>query len=302
MSLLSIQGVSKFYANHTALDKVSFDVKPGLVFGLLGPNGAGKTSLIRIINQITAPDEGKILFNGEPLQREHVELIGYLPEERGLYKKMNVYDQLTYFARLKGLNKVEAKETIDSWLHKFGASTWKKKKIEELSKGMQQKIQFIITVLHKPKVLILDEPFTGFDPKNTQLIKDEIQTLKENGVSIILSTHRMESVEEICDEVVLINNSKLIASGTVEEIRSNLKEDLFEMIYKGDTDPESLQGIEILEWDKSESGTRVLFRYEEGKEPDIQVFGGNHLRISMYREVIPSMQEVFIKLTDTNHA
>jgi ABC-2 type transport system ATP-binding protein len=281
---------------------VSFDVKEGVVFGLLGPNGAGKTSLIRIINQITAPDEGEVLFRGETLQRDHVKEIGYLPEERGLYKKMQVFDQLIYFARLKGMNLSESKKRIDYWLEKFGASDWKKKKIEELSKGMQQKIQFIITVLHNPRVLILDETFTGFDPHNTKLIKDEILRLKKEGVSILLSTHRMESVEQICDEVVLINKSKLISKGTVNEIRAELKENLFEMSYSGDVDPNRLSGIEIMESVREGEQTRVLFKYAHGHDPDIQVFGGHHLKIKTYREVIPSMQDVFIRLTDRDHA
>ncbi|MBR9859193.1 ABC transporter ATP-binding protein [bacterium] len=302
MDVLSIEGVSKFYANHTALNRVSFNVPEGIVFGLLGPNGAGKTSLIRIINQITAPDEGQVLFRGNKLNISHIKEIGYLPEERGLYKKMQVFDQLLYFARLRGLDKATAIKTINEWLDKFEASTWKKKRIEELSKGMQQKIQFIITVLHDPKVIILDEPFTGFDPKNTQLIKDEIRSLKQKGASVILSTHRMESVEEICDEVVLINKSEVVTTGTVNDIRSTLKEDIFEMHYRGDVAPEDLQGIQILRSSKQGNETFVQFKYPENSRPDIQVFGGQHLQISLYREVIPSMQEVFIKLTETQHA
>ena len=232
MNILKIHEVSKFYANHTALDRVSFDVPKGKIFGLLGPNGAGKTSLIRIINQITAPDHGYIHFDGKELTAEHIHRIGYLPEERGLYKKMQVNDQLRYFARLKGLDKQQAQQTIDHWLEKFEALDWKKKKIEELSKGMQQKIQFIITVLHQPDFVILDEPFTGFDPKNTQLIKDEIFAMKAAGKSVMLSTHRMESVEEICDEVVLINKSKVVRQGEVNTIRHELKENLFEVVLQ----------------------------------------------------------------------
>jgi ABC-2 type transport system ATP-binding protein len=229
MSIIQIQKVSKFYADHTALDKVSFDVPKGCIFGLLGPNGAGKTSLIRIINQITAPDEGQILFNGNPLTKDHIKQIGYLPEERGLYKKMTVYDQLIYFARLRGMDTSAAKKTINEWLEKFEATTWKKKKIEELSKGMQQKIQFIVTVMHNPSFIILDEPFTGFDPKNTQLIKDEIENLRNQGASIMLSTHRMENVEAICDNVVLLNKANVVAQGTVMDVRNSLKDNTYSL-------------------------------------------------------------------------
>ncbi|MFY0644797.1 MAG: ATP-binding cassette domain-containing protein [Bacteroidia bacterium] len=298
MNILKIHEVSKIYANHTALDKVSFDVPKGKIFGLLGPNGAGKTSLIRIINQITAPDHGYIHFDGEELNSNHIKRIGYLPEERGLYKKMQVYDQLLYFARLKGLNKSKAHQTIDYWLEKFEALDWKKKKIEELSKGMQQKIQFIITVLHQPDFIILDEPFTGFDPKNTQLIKDEIFGMKEGGKSVMLSTHRMESVEEICDEVVLINKAKVIRQGQVDSIRHELKEDLFEVIYDGEHDAGVVEGIELLHQEHNQGHTTISFKFKDGVAPNIQNFTDKNIEIKQYRELIPSMQEVFLKLTE----
>lgn len=302
MDILQIKGVSKFYANHTALNKVSFTVPKGSVFGLLGPNGAGKTSLIRIINQITAPDEGEIIFDGERLNAEHIKRIGYLPEERGLYKKMQVFDQLMYFARLKGLSKQEARKTIDHWLTKFEAMDWKSKKIEELSKGMQQKIQFIITVLHKPDFIILDEPFTGFDPKNTQLIKDEINRMSEAGATVMLSTHRMESVEEICDQVVMLDRSELITEGGVNEIRQGLKENIFEVSYHGNTDPSTVEGIEVLNASQAHGDTMVQFKFREGVEPNIRAFSHQNINITHYREVIPSMQEVFLKLTDHQDA
>ncbi len=301
MNIIEINGVSKFYAAHTALDKVSFNIPKGSIFGLLGPNGAGKTSLIRIINQITAPDEGNILFKGETLTNKHIKQIGYLPEERGLYKKMQVYDQLMYFARLKGMSKIEAQSVINSWLEKFEASDWKKKKIEELSKGMQQKIQFIITVLHNPDFLILDEPFTGFDPKNTQLIKDEIKRLQEGGTTIMLSTHRMESVEEICDRVVMLNKSKLITEGTVNEIRASLKENTYEVRLSNAING-SVQGIEILQSEQDELGYTYIFKFSEGVNESIQVFNKLESRLISYREIVPSMQEVFLKLTDNQYA
>ncbi|MFT6385027.1 MAG: ABC-2 type transport system ATP-binding protein [Bacteroidia bacterium] len=299
MSIIQIQEVSKFYADHTALDNVSFDVPKGCIFGLLGPNGAGKTSLIRIINQITAPDEGQILFNGNPLTKDHIKQIGYLPEERGLYKKMTVYDQLIYFARLRGMDTTAAKKTINEWLEKFEATTWKKKKIEELSKGMQQKIQFIVTVMHSPDFIILDEPFTGFDPKNTQLIKDEIENLRNQGASIMLSTHRMENVEAICDNVVLLNKANVVAQGTVMDVRNSLKDNTYSITYRGDVDATQFTGIDIKENVQKDGSTTLLFTYND--KPDIQLLNNPLIQISEYREVIPSMQEVFLTLTDSSH-
>ncbi|MEJ6661283.1 MAG: ATP-binding cassette domain-containing protein [Bacteroidia bacterium] len=299
MSIIQIQKVSKFYADHTALDKVSFDVPKGCIFGLLGPNGAGKTSLIRIINQITAPDEGQILFNGNPLTKDHIKQIGYLPEERGLYKKMTVYDQLIYFARLRGMDTSAAKKTINEWLEKFEATTWKKKKIEELSKGMQQKIQFIVTVMHNPSFIILDEPFTGFDPKNTQLIKDEIENLRNQGASIMLSTHRMENVEAICDNVVLLNKANVVAQGTVMDVRNSLKDNTYSLTYRGELKATQFTGIDIKENVQKDGSTTLLFTYND--KPDIQLLNNPLIQISEYREVIPSMQEVFLTLTDSSH-
>lgn len=299
MSIIQIQKVSKFYADHTALDKVSFDVPKGCISGLLGPNGAGKTSLIRIINQITAPDEGQILFNGNPLTKDHIKQIGYLPEERGLYKKMTVYDQLIYFARLRGMDTSAAKKTINEWLEKFEATTWKKKKIEELSKGMQQKIQFIVTVMHNPSFIILDEPFTGFDPKNTQLIKDEIENLRNQGASIMLSTHRMENVEAICDNVVLLNKANVVAQGTVMDVRNSLKDNTYSLTYRGELKATQFTGIDIKENVQKDGSTTLLFTYND--KPDIQLLNNPLIQISEYREVIPSMQEVFLTLTDSSH-
>ena len=300
MSILQVQNVSKFYSNHTALDNISFDVPRGKIFGLLGPNGAGKTSLIRIVNQITAPDEGQIIFDNEVLNKHHIKRIGYLPEERGLYKKMSVYDQLLYFAKLRGMNIAEAKKTISEWLEKFEATSWKKKKIEELSKGMQQKIQFIVTVMHNPDFIILDEPFTGFDPKNTQLIKDEIENLKNNGASIMLSTHRMENVEAICDNVVLINKAHLVTQGSVMDVRNSLKDNTYELRYAGEKLKTKIAGIEILDEYLVDELNCIKFSYRDNK-PNLQLFVNEEIDIKEYREIIPSMQDVFLTLTDLNN-
>jgi ABC-2 type transport system ATP-binding protein len=298
MNALQIENVSKHYANHTALNKVSFNVKQGVIFGLLGPNGAGKTSLIRIINQITGPDEGGIKFYGEPLTEEHIKEIGYLPEERGLYKKMSVYDQLLYFARLRGMDKKKAKETINHWLEKFEATTWAKKKIEELSKGMQQKIQFITTVLHNPRLIILDEPFTGFDPKNTEVIKNEILRLRDEGATVMLSTHRMENVEAICDEMVLISRSEVVANGTINEIRNSQKDNSFEVLFRGEFDASKSPEINVKSIEKGDDSNRLIFEYKT-EQKTIQTFSNQSFEILEYRERIPSMQDVFISLTST---
>jgi ABC-2 type transport system ATP-binding protein len=233
MEILRVENIEKQYASHKALDNISFSTQQGEIFGLLGPNGAGKTTLIRIINQITAPDRGKILLNGKEITREDISKIGYLPEERGLYKKMKVGEQALYFARLKGMSKSEAKSKLDYWFKKFEITSWTNKKVEELSKGMAQKIQFITTVLHQPKLLILDEPFSGFDPINTEIIKNEILRLKEQGTSIMLSTHNMSSVEEICDSIALINKSKLILSGSLKSVKEKYKSNTYAIQFKG---------------------------------------------------------------------
>lgn len=233
MEILKVDDIVKEYAGHRALDQVSFSTQEGEIFGLLGPNGAGKTSLIRIINQITAPDQGQILLKGKPLAPSDIASIGYLPEERGLYKKMKVGEQALYFAQLKGMSKSEAKKRLAEWFEKFEISNWANKKVEELSKGMAQKVQFITTVLHQPPLLILDEPFSGFDPINTNLIKDEILQLKKNGTSIMLSTHNMSSVEEICDSIALINQSKLVLNGSLSEVKKQFKSDTYAIQFKG---------------------------------------------------------------------
>ena len=219
MEILKVEHVTKRFARHTALDDVSLTIPKGSVYGLLGPNGAGKTTLIRIINRITAPDEGKVIFDGREIQPQDVYRIGYLPEERGLYKKMKVGEQAVFFARLKGLSRREAVVRLKQWFVRFGIQEWWDKKVEELSKGMAQKVQFIVTILHEPELLIFDEPFSGFDPINANLLKDEILALRDKGATIIFSTHNMSSVEEICDHITLINKSRNILSGEVDEIR-----------------------------------------------------------------------------------
>src|SRR6201996_1382440 len=257
--MLSIRNIVKQYAGHRALSDVSLEVKSGQIFGLLGPNGAGKTSLIRIINQITAPDSGEIYFNGEKLNQSHIGRIGYLPEERGLYKKMEIGEQMIYLARLKGMSKEEATRRLKIWFEKLGMETWWKKKIEELSKGMQQKAQFVATVLHEPDLIILDEPFSGFDPVNAEIIKNEILELNEKGKTILFSTHRMESVEELCDSIALINKSHKILDGRVKDIKNSYKNSTYFVEYIGS--PLSFNGSEpfdLLEEKPSEDNSRVI--------------------------------------------
>ena len=298
-NILAVKNITKEYAKHKALDGVSIEVPKGSVFGLLGPNGAGKTSLIRIINQITAPDTGEVLFNGERLKPEHVEQIGYLPEERGLYKKMEVGEQAMYLAQLKGMDKREAKEKLKAWFKKFELSTWWNKKVEELSKGMAQKVQFIVTVLHEPKLLILDEPFSGFDPINTNLVKEEILRLKEEGTSIILSTHNMGSVEEICEHIALINHSKKILGGNVKQIQQDFKEGVFEVSFRG-----NLIAFTNALW----TGCELITTKEEGEMKTAKVKLINHqspnellkaivphVEVHGLQEVVPSMNDIFIK-------
>src|SRR6202789_1456213 len=231
--MLSIRNIVKQYAGHTALSGVSLEVESGQIFGLLGPNGAGKTSLIRIINQITAPDSGEVYFNVEKLNQSQIERIGYLPEERGLYKKMEIGEQMIYLARLKGLSRAEATKRLKVWFAKLGMETWWKMKIEELSKGMQQKAQFVATVLHEPDLIILDEPFSGFDPVNAEIIKNEILDLNKKGATILFSTHQMESVEELCDAIVLINKSKKILEGPLKDIKGAYRNDIYLVEYEG---------------------------------------------------------------------
>jgi ABC-2 type transport system ATP-binding protein len=299
MSILSVQNVTKRYSNHTALDKVSIEVPEQSVFGLLGPNGAGKTSLIRIINQITGPDEGQIFFSGKPLSPAHVERIGYLPEERGLYRKMEVGEQSLYLARLKGLSRSDALKKLKYWFEKFEITTWWRKKVEELSKGMQQKVQFIVTVLHEPDLLILDEPFTGFDPINTNLIRDELLELRKKGSTIILSTHRMESVEEMCSHIALINLAKKVLDGEVKKIRKEFRSQMYEVQFAGNNIAfaNALGSyLKLVDTHQDDEYTTAKVQSLNNHSPN-EILNQllPHIEIHSFREVLPTMNEVFIK-------
>lgn len=292
--VLSLQNVVKRYHNHLAVDQVSFDISPGVIFGLLGPNGAGKTSIIRMITSITSPDEGSIFLNGETLNQFHPEKIGYMPEERGLYKKMKVGEQLIYLAQLKGLSKKNALEKIKYWFEKFKIQAWWDKKIEELSKGMQQKIQFIATVMHEPDLIILDEPFSGLDPINSNLIKDEIYELKQKGMSIIFSTHRMEQVEEICDSIVLMNQGKIVLEGSVVNIKNNFKENIFKVTYH---ENKSLQfeedSFEVIT--QNDTSVRVKIHNEKSSNELLQLLLNKSVQIIDFQEELPSLNQIFIQ-------
>ena len=294
MSILSIREVSKYYGNHTALDKVSLEIAKGSIYGLLGPNGAGKTSLIRIINQITAPDTGEVYFDGHPLKPGHIARIGYLPEERGLYPKMKVGEQLLYLARLKDLEKSEAQRRIKDWFDRFEIASWYNKNIEELSKGMAQKVQFIATVIHKPDLLIFDEPFTGFDPINTNLIKSEIQRLRYEGATVIFSTHRMESVEEICDEIALINKGHKILEGRIKPIKKEFKTNIFEAELEGYSPIQGLSNGEIIRSDEADGHlTLRLSAKADGNAlaQELMQYG----KLNLFKEEVPSLNDIFIK-------
>ena len=298
MYFLETKDVVKQYAGHRALDKVSITVAEGKIFGLLGPNGAGKTTLIRIINQITAPDSGEVIFKGRHYLPDDIYNIGYLPEERGLYKKMKVGEQAIYLARLKGLNAVDAKKRIKVWFEKFEIMSWWNKKLEELSKGMQQKVQFVTTVIHDPELLIFDEPFSGFDPVNTELLKNEILELKSKGKTIIFSTHNMASVEEICDDIALVDKSKVVLTGNVSEIRSQHKTNIFDVCVAA---PELSVNEEIytLIEEKQNRNNSKLFKIKKTNE---QTSNSELLsallktnEIISFEEETPSMNEIFIK-------
>ncbi|WP_121249153.1 ATP-binding cassette domain-containing protein [Mucilaginibacter phyllosphaerae] len=296
--MLSIRNIVKQYAGHRALDDVSLEVESGKIFGLLGPNGAGKTSLIRIINQITAPDSGEVYFNGEKLNQSHIERIGYLPEERGLYKKMEIGEQMIYLARLKGLSRADATAKLKFWFDKLGMDSWWNKKIEELSKGMQQKAQFVATVLHEPDLIILDEPFSGFDPVNAELIKDEILELNRKGATILFSTHRMESVEELCDAIALIHKSHKILDGRVKHIRNSYKNETYLVEYTGEKLIfDGLQPFDVMsELDGEDESHIIKLKLNNSHSAnDVLQYLLPKTRINMLQEVIPSMNEIFIE-------
>ena len=301
-NIIEIKGLHKSYSDHKALDNVNLSIGESKIFGLLGPNGAGKTTLIRIINQILEPDHCEVKFAGEPLSRKHIHSIGYLPEERGLYKKMKVGEQVLYLAQLKGLSKKEAKQKLSYWFEKLGAENWWNKKVEDLSKGMAQKIQFITTVLHDPKVLILDEPLSGLDQVNSLLIKNEILELKKKNTSIILSTHDMNSVEEICEEVAIIHNSKKILQGSINEIKKNYEENLWTILYSGNQ-----MNFTNAVWGGWELINHTNLNQNTNKA-DIKLLNDftinkfikgivDHVEILEINKKIPSINDVFIKAT-----
>lgn len=302
MELLQVERLTKRYASHTALSDVSLTIPKGIIFGLLGPNGAGKTTLIRIITRIIEQDEGKVMLQGEEITPEMVRRIGYLPEERGLYKKMKVGEQLLYLARLRGLSRPDAVARIKNWLKKLELTPWHNKPIEDLSKGMAQKVQFIATVLHEPELIILDEPFSGFDPVNANLIKDEILQLREEGATVIFSTHRMESVEELCDHIALINQSEKILDGKKTDIKQAHKNGTFVVEHEGQLSPGS--AYELLTTQPADSGyTRSIIKDKTDGGPN------NLLRVLMseveihsFIEKVPTINEIFIqKVKGGNH-
>ena len=285
MAIIECKNVCKNFGEKVALDHVSLEIPEGQIFGLLGPNGAGKTTLIRIINRITIPNGGEVLFNGRPITQDDVARIGYMPEERGLYRKMKVGDQAMYLAQLKGMSAREARAALKEWFIRFGIQDWWDKKVEELSKGMAQKLQFITTVVHKPSLLILDEPFSGFDPVNADLIRKEILRLRDEGATIVLSTHNMESVEELCDEIALINKSRLVITGGVEHIRREYGNNNVELVY---TDADGRH-------------TEVLPREVDGNST-LEAFIAKGVTINSYKELMPRMNDIFIKLVTEEDA
>ena len=307
MDLLQVQNVSKTYGTHAALDDVSLTVPQGSVYGLLGPNGAGKTTLIRIINHITAPDNGQGIFDGHQLTQDDVAYIGYLPEERGLYKKMKVGEQAVFFARLKGLSRADAIRELKVWFERFGISDWWNRKVEELSKGMAQKVQFIVTVLHRPKLLIFDEPFSGFDPINANLLRDEILRLKDEGATVIFSTHNMSSVEEICDNITLINAGHNILTGNVEEIRREFTRGRYSLTFTGDAAKLSNALSPMLKEYSLVPGTAgrlcLDMHLAEGTAlRDIIACANDTVEIASINEALASMNDIFIKAVEASNA
>ena len=304
MNILQVENVTKRYSAHTALSDVSLEVPQGSIYGLLGPNGAGKSTLIRVVNRITLPDEGRVLFKGKPITDEDIYRIGYLPEERGLYKKMKVGEQAIFFARLKGMSRREAIARLKEWFVRFGIEEWWNKTVEDLSKGMAEKVQFITTILHKPELLIFDEPFSGFDPINANLLKQEILRLRDEGATVIFSTHNMSSVEEICDHITLINKSRNILSGSTDEVRRRFGENVFELIYApGESALEPALGslAEVLEQgevaDTPYNSMRI--RINEGVSVRECIGRANEaVELRSFKEVIPSMNDIFIRAVE----
>jgi ABC-2 type transport system ATP-binding protein len=299
MGLIKCTDVCKSFGEKIALDHVSVEIPKGKIFGLLGPNGAGKTTLIRIINRITIPNSGEVTFDGRPITQDDVEKIGYLPEERGLYRKMKVGEQAMYFAQLKGMSAREAAVELKKWFVRFGIESWWNKKVEELSKGMAQKVQFITTVVHKPSLLILDEPFSGFDPVNAQIIREEILRLKDEGATIILSTHNMESVEELCDNIALINKSHVVITGGVDEIRRKYGNNNVELIYTSDEAVQSVPGLYTVLSDNDDAGRHTaVLSLEDGSNGNevLADLLSKDIAINSFKELVPRMNDIFIKL------
>ncbi len=297
MSILEVRHLKKYYATQKAVDDISFSLEKGSIFGLLGPNGAGKTTLLRMITGIFYPDSGDILFEGKKFDPNNDVLrIGYMPEERGLYKKMKIGDQAVYLARLKGLGKQEAVRRVKDWFIKFGMESWWNKKVEDLSKGMGQKLQFVTTVLHEPKLIILDEPFSGLDPVNTNLIKDEIYALAKKGSSIIFSTHRMEQVEEICDHIILVNKGKKILDGGVNQVKQQHKENLFKIGFEEEPSTTSANSFEIIA--KVDTSLIVKINDGYGSNDVLKHFIQQDVIITAFNEMLPSLNEIFIKLVE----
>ena len=302
MNFIEADDIVKQYANHRALDGVSIRVPEGRIFGLLGPNGAGKTTLIRIINRITAPDSGTVRFDGHPSHPDDVRRIGYLPEERGLYKKMKVGEQALYFARLKGMSATDARASLTEWFERFDIMAWWGRRLEELSKGMQQKVQFIITVVHRPALLIFDEPFSGFDPINAEQLKHEMLRLKAEGRTLIFSTHNMPSVEEVCDEIALIDHSRVVLSGDVHEVRERFKEHLFRVEYAGTVSlqPDATR-YTLISAEPSRGGTALRLRKAAGiSNSELLSALTAQGEVRAFNEVLPSMNEIFIKTVNPN--
>jgi ABC-2 type transport system ATP-binding protein len=298
MDLLDVQQLKKYFATQKAVDDISFSVTPGSIFGLLGPNGAGKTTLLRMITGIIYPDAGNIIFDGkkfDPLK--DIERIGYMPEERGLYKKMKIGEQALYLAQLKGLSKSHATQLIKEWFNKLEMESWWNKKVEDLSKGMSQKLQFVITVLHNPKLVILDEPFSGLDPVNSNLIKDEIFRLAKNGATVIFSTHRMEQVEEICNHIVLVNKGKKILDGTVKEVKQQFKENLFRISFDGMPLNTNNDAFTIVRQNDDYS---LIVKINEGYTPNdiLKYFLHSNANIYSFNELLPSLNDIFIRLVE----
>jgi len=307
MNLLTAEHVEKRFANHLALDDVSITVPENSIFGLLGPNGAGKTTLIRIINQITGPDKGQVTFAGRKMVADDIYQIGYLPEERGLYKKMKVGEQAIYLSQLKGLSRADSIKKLKYWFERFEIQGWWDKKVEELSKGMAQKVQFIVTVIHEPKLLIFDEPFSGFDPINTNILKEEILNLKQKGSTIIFSTHNMGSVEELCDHITLINKSKNILNGPINEVRQQYGNNVFELSFKGDIQKlkSSLDSNYTLLSDNEDAGVKKAQIKVNNYSSDNRLLSMvlPVVEVTGFNQLIPSMNDIFIKVVETyNHA